>query len=212
MKELVIIGAGGFGREVAWLVEEINEIGNEWNLLGFIDEDKEKYGKDLNGYRILGGFEYLDGKKNIYYVCAIGNSKIKRNIIENKCIKYNIKPATLIHPSVIMSKKYNEIGEGCIIGAGSIITINTEIGNHVIINIDCTVGHDVVINNYATIYPSVNISGNCYIGECAELGTGTQIIQGKRIGSNSIIGAGSVVVKDIDSNKTAVGVPAKVIK
>ncbi len=212
MKDLVIIGAGGFGREVAWLIDEINEVGTEWNLLGFIDEDKEKHGKDLNGYRILGGFEYLEDKKDIYYVCAIGNSKVKRDIIENKCIKYNIKPATLIHPSVIMSKKYNEIGEGCIICAGSIMTVNVQIASHIIINIDCTVGHDVIINNYATIYPSVNISGNCDIGECAELGTGTQIIQGKRIGSNSIIGAGSVVVKDIDSNKTAVGIPAKVIK
>lgn len=212
MKELVIIGAGGFGREVAWLIDEINEISTEWNLIGFIDEDKEKYGKDLNGYRILGGFEYFEWKKDIYYVCAIGNSKIKKDIIENKCSKYNIKPATLIHPSVIMSKKHNEIGEGCIICAGSIITVNTKIGEHVIINLDCTVGHDVVINNYATIYPSVNISGNCNIGECAELGTGTQIIQGKIIGSNSIIGAGSVVVKDIESNKTAVGIPAKVIK
>lgn len=211
MKELVIIGAGGFGREVAWLIEDINRVSVEWNLLGFIDEDKKKHGKDLNDYRILGGFKYLEEKKDIYYVCAIGNSKIKRDIIE-KCINYNIKPATLIHPSVIMSKKNNQIGEGCIICAGSIITVNTKIGRNVIINIDCTVGHDVVINDYATIYPSVNISGNCNIGECVEIGTGSQIIQGKSIGSNSIVGAGSVVIKDIEKNSTAVGVPAKVIK
>lgn len=212
MKDIVIIGAGGFGREVAWLIEEINESNMEWNLLGFIDEDEEKHGKFLNGYRVLGGFRYLEEKKDVYYVCAIGNSKIKKEIIEKRCIKYNIKPATLIHPSVIMSKKYNKIGQGCIICASNIVTVNTQIGNHVIVNIDCTIGHDVVVNNYTTIYPSVNISGNCEIGECVELGTGTQIIQGKSIGNNSVIGAGSVVVKDIESNKTAVGIPAKAIK
>ena len=212
MKDLVIIGAGGFGREVAWLLDEINEVRMEWNLLGYIDEDKNNVGKILNGYKVLGGFEYLEDKKDIYYVCAIGNSKLKKEIIEKKCSQYNIKPATLIHPTAIMSKKYNQIGEGCIICAGSIITVNVNLKNHIIVNIDTTIGHDVVIDNYTTIYPSVNISGNCNIGECVELGTGTQIIQGKRIGSNSIIGAGAVVIKDIDKNRTAAGIPAKVIK
>lgn len=212
MKDLVIIGSGGFGREVAWLVEDINEAKNEWNLIGFIDENMNNHGKECNGYKVLGGFDYLEGKNDIYYVCAIGNSKIKKEIVENKCNKYNIKPATLVHPSVIMNRKYNEIGEGTIICASNIITVNTNIGNHVIINLDCTIGHDVVIEDYVTVYPSVNISGNCNIAECVELGTGVQIIQGKEIGSNSIIGAGSVVIKDIESDSTAVGIPAKVIK
>lgn len=212
MRDLVIIGAGGFGREVAWLVDDINEASNEWNLLGFIDCNESIHGTELNGYKVLGGFDYLKAKENIYYVCAIGNAKVKKDIIENKCSKYNIKAATLIHPSVIMSKRYNEIGDGCIICAGNIITVNCNIGNHVTLNLDCTVGHDVFINNYTTIYPSVNISGNCNIGECVEVGTGSQIIQGKKIGNNSIVGAGSVVVKDIENNRTVVGVPAKAIK
>ncbi|MCI6693180.1 MAG: acetyltransferase [Clostridium sp.] len=212
MKDLIIIGAGGLGREVAWLIDEINEINMKWNLLGYIDDDKDKIGKYLNGYPVLGGFEYLENKKDIYYVCAIANSKIKKEIIEKRCRKYNIKPATLIHPSVIMSRKYNEIGEGCIICINSSITVNTKLKNHITINPGCTIGHDITIDNYTTIYPGVNISGNCDIGECVEIGTGSQIIQGKSIGSNSIVGAGSVVIKDIEKNSTAVGVPAKVIK
>lgn len=210
MKDIVIIGAGGFGREVAWLIEDINEKENEWNILGFIDENKDIHNKMLDGYMILGGFEYLENKENIYYVCAIGNSKIREKVVEEKLNIY--KAATLIHPSVIMSKKNIDIGEGTIICAGSILTVDIKIGKHVIINLDCTVGHDDIIDDFVTVYPSVNISGNCKINKCVEIGTGSQIIQGKTIGDATIIGAGSVVVKDIISNCTAVGAPARVIK
>ncbi|RUR38710.1 acetyltransferase [Clostridium perfringens] len=206
MKNIVIVGAGGFGREVAWMIEDINEEKKIWNLLGFIDEDKSKHGETLNGYKVLGGFEYLQDKKDIYYVCAIGNASIRKKIVQEKC--RGLISAKLIHPSVIISK-YTEIGDGCIICAGSILTVNLSLGNHVIVNLDCTIGHDVKINDFVTVYPSVNISGNCIIGECSEIGTGTQIIQGKKVGERTIIGAGSVVVKNIYGDCTVVGVPAK---
>ena len=77
---------------------------------------------------------------------------------------------------------------------------------------DCTVGHDAVLNDFVTLYPSVNISGITNIGKASELGTGTQIIQGKRVGDYSIVGAGAVIVKDIPEKCTAVGSPAKPIK
>ena len=119
--------------------------------------------------------------------------------------------ATLIDPLAIISDRV-QIGVGCIVCAGSILTVDITIGNHVIINLDCTLGHDVIIGDYVTVYPSVNISGNVEIGGEAELGTGTQIIQGKQIGKQSIIGAGAVVVKDIPEKCTAVGSPAKPIR
>lgn len=210
MKDLVIIGAGGFAREVAWLVEEINEVNKEWNLLGFLDENKDNHELRLNSYPVIGGLEFLE-KNEVFYVCAIGNSKVRKQIIQ-KIEKSNATPAILVHPSVMISKKYTTIGEGTIICAASIITVNVNLGKHNIVNLDCTIGHDVVTEDFVTVYPSVNISGNCNIGECTELGTGTQIIQGKNIDENVIVGAGSVVVKDIEANKTVVGVPAKVIK
>ena len=92
------------------------------------------------------------------------------------------------------------------------MTVNISIGNHVIINLDCTIGHDVVINDFSTLYPSVNVSGMSEIGHAVELGTGMQMIQGKKIGNYSIVGAGAVVVRDIPAACTAVGNPAKVIK
>ena len=130
-----------------------------------------------------------------------------RKTIIDKFTDTNVKFATLIDPSVILSNRV-EIGEGSIICAGTILTVDISIGKHVIINLDCTLGHDDIINDFVTIYPSVNVSGNVEIGECSELGTGAQIIQGKRIVSNTIIGAGAVVVKDIIESNVYVGVPA----
>jgi sugar O-acyltransferase (sialic acid O-acetyltransferase NeuD family) len=210
LKDLIIVGAGGFGREVAWLIEDINKENNEWNLLGFIDENIAIQGSIINGYRVLGGLEYLNKNSNIYYVCAIGNSNKRKKIVD-KLSKVHMNLSTLIHPSVIISKN-SDIGEGSILCASCIISVNVRVGRCVIINWDCTIGHDAVLENFVTLYPSVNISGNCNIDKCVEIGTGAQIIQGKNIGENSIIGAGSVVVRDIDKNKTAVGVPAKIIK
>ncbi|EIW00674.1 sugar O-acyltransferase, sialic acid O-acetyltransferase NeuD family [Thermoanaerobacter siderophilus SR4] len=210
IKDIVIIGAGGFAREVAWLIEDINKEKQKWNLLGFIDENIHNKGKILNNYPVLGGFEVIEKFNDLYVVCAVGDPKIKRNLI-TKALRYNVKFATLIHPTVIMSQ-YLTIGEGSIICAGNIITTNIKIGSHVIVNLDCTIGHDVVISDYATILPSVNISGNVSIGEGCSIGTGSAIIQGKKIGEWSIIGAGAVVVDDIPPYCTAVGVPAKPIK
>lgn len=210
-KDIVIIGAGGFGREVAWLIEEINEANSEWNLLGFIDENKDNIGKVSYGYKILGDLNYFKDKNNLYYVCAIGNATSRKKIIE-KCYKYNIKAAILIHPSVMFQRKLVDISEGAIICAGNILTTNIKIKRHAIINLSCTIGHDVIIDEFVTLYPGVNLSGNCSVGTSTELGTGSKVIQGKSIGSDCVIGAGAVVINDIKDGCTAVGVPAKVIK
>lgn len=209
MKDLYIIGAGGFGREVAWLVERINEKELTWNIKGFVDDSENLKNSFINGYKVVGNISFLNSLgKDSYCVCAIGNTIARKNIVEKI---NNISFATLIDPSVIMSSKVN-IGEGSIICAGSIITTNIEIGKHVIINLDCTIGHDDNIKNYVTIYPSVNVSGNVKIENNVEIGTGTQIIQGKTITDNVIIGAGAVVAKNIEEEGTYVGVPAKSIK
>lgn len=208
MKDLIIIGASGFGREVAWLVERINKIKPTWNLLGFVDDNESIIGTRINGYKVLCSTKEADAFKNAYFVCAVGSSKVRKQIIE-KLGSQNF--ATLIDPSVEMSSLV-EIGEGTIICAQTILTVNVKIGNHVIINLDCTIGHDAILDNFVTLYPSVNVSGMTHYGECVELGTGSQIIQGKTIGKGTIVGAGSVVVKDLPEECTAVGAPCKPIK
>lgn len=210
MKDLYIIGAGGFGREVAWIVERINSIKPTWNLKGFIDDNETLWGSTEGEYHVFGGCEYLSALEDVYAVCAVGSSNVRKKIIE-KLKDTSVKFATLVDPSVLYSNSVR-IGEGAIVCAGTIITVDVNIGDHVIVNLDCTIGHDAVIDDFVTIYPSVNVSGNVLIGECSELGTGTQIIQGKKVISNTIIGAGAIVVKDCLESGTYVGSPAKKIK
>ena len=210
MKELYIIGAGGFGKEVAWLAERINDVQPTWDIKGFIDDNKELWGTKIDDYTVHGGLSYLENCSGAYVVCAVGSAKTRKMIIE-KLSNTDINFATLIDPSVIISKRVT-IGEGTIICAGTIITVDITIGKHVIINLDCTLGHDDVICDYVTMYPSVNVSGCCNIGECVELGTGMQIIQGLTVVHETIVGASSCVVKNIMDSGTYVGTPAKKIK
>lgn len=212
LKDLYIIGAGGFGREVAWLVERINAVTPTWKIKGFIDDNEAIHGKYEGGYQVIGGCEYLINlSEEVWLVCAVGCARVRKKIINKFKGCNNIKFATVIDPSVIISNRVS-VGEGTIICAGTIVTVDITIGNHVIINLDCTLGHDDIIGDFVTIYPSVNVSGCVNVGECAELGTGMQIIQGKNIGREAIVGAGAVVVKDIPEKCTAVGSPAKAIK
>jgi sugar O-acyltransferase (sialic acid O-acetyltransferase NeuD family) len=209
MKDIVIIGAGGFAREVAWLIEEINKRDKHWRLLGFIDDNIENVGKELNGYPILGTTEDLVKlDDNVCAVIAIGDGVTRKKIVGK--LK-NRKFAILIHPDVVISQTV-EIGEGTIICSGNILTVNITIGRHVIINLDCTIGHDAVIEDYVTFHPSINFSGNARIGECSILGTGSAVIQGIAIDKNVIVGAGSVVIRDVEDNCTVVGNPVKRVK
>lgn len=210
MKELYIIGAGGFGREVAWLVERINEKTPTWDIKGFIDDNKLLWNTKQYGYNVLGGIEHLKSLSGVYVVCAVGSTEVRKNIIENLS-SCDVIFATIVDPSVSTSKDV-KIGEGSIICAGTVITVNVEIGNHVIINLNCTVGHDVMINDCVTVYPGANISGNVEIGSYSELGTGMKVNQGKFIAPHTIIGAGTIVVNDCTEGGTYVGVPARKIK
>lgn len=212
MKDLIIFGASGFGREVAWAVERLNKVTPTWNLLGFMDDADDIQGTEVNSYKVLGKTSDVGNYPDAYFVVAVGASRVREKIVSNMMtINPGIKFGTVIDPSVEMSNLVT-IGEGTIICAHTIITVNIEIGFHVIINLDCTIGHDAILKDYVTLYPSVNVSGITNIGHAVELGTGMKIIQGKSIGDYSIVGAGAIVIKDIPGKCTAVGSPAKPIK
>ena len=212
MKDLIIFGASGFGREVAWAVERLNKVNPTWNLLGFMDDADDIQESEVNGYKVLGKTTDVGNYPDAFFVVAVGASRIREKIVSNmKAVNPSVKFGTVIDPSVEMSDLVT-IGEGTIICAHTIITVNIEIGSHVIINLDCTVGHDAILKDFVTLYPSVNVSGITQIGHAVELGTGMQIIQGKTVGDYSIVGAGAVVVKDIPAKCTAVGCPAKPTK
>lgn len=207
-RDLVIVGSKGYGREILWLLQDVNRVENRWNILGFIDDDQERIGAKVDGYEVLGNVEWLKDK-DYDVVIAISSPGIKQKIVSQLAGSLNRFPA-VIHPSVIYSDSVR-FGEGVLVCAGTILTIDIELEDFASINLACTVGHEARIKKYATIYPGVNISGNVVLEECVSIGTGAAVIQGLTIGKNATIGAGAVVVRDIPSDVTAVGVPAKVI-
>ncbi|MGX8832912.1 acetyltransferase [Amedibacillus sp. YH-ame6] len=211
MEDIVIIGSGGFGKEVAFLIERINEKQNNYNILGFLD-DNVNVTTSIYGYNVIGKIESIANMNDVSAVVAIGNAITRYQIVKKvKSYNCNAKFPTLIDPSVI-SGSQKALGIGNIICAGNILTIDYSIGNFNIINLSCTVGHDAIISDYCTLYPSVNLSGNVNVNNFVEIGTGSKVIQGIKINENVIIGAGSVVIEEVQKNCTAVGVPARVIK
>ena len=211
MKDLIIIGVGGVGREAALIAEEINEQTQEWNILGFVDDNESVQNTYINGYPVLGKSQYLQNyKEEVYVFCGISNYKVKKKIISKLKENQNIKFATLIHPSVKLNR-HIKIGEGCIIYQNVIMTVNIEIGDHVIISPKCGIGHDSKIHDYVTLLWNVNVSGNVDIKEGATMGSGSTVIQGLTIGKGSFVGAGACVIRDVEDNKTAVGVPTRYV-
>lgn len=213
-ESVVILGAGGFAREVLDVFDAINaEQPDSFDVLGFISEVEEDWLKKFNGKPVLGGFEWFEGVPtgtSVRVICGIGSPAVRHRMID-RCNKIGLGYVNAIHPRAVMSR-WVEIGVGVVITAGVILTNKIEIGDHVHLNLHATVGHDATLGDFCTVAPGVNISGNVHVGEGCDLGTGSSIIQRIDIGAWSVIGAGAVVSKDISANTTSVGVPAKVIK
>lgn len=209
MEKIAIVSSGGFAREVLTLIEAINEKEPKFEILGFIDVEKQT----IHGYPVIGSDDDMnDTQEPLSVVIAVGEPTLKEKI-RRKYTNPLISFPTLIHPtSIIADHKNVRIGQGCIVCAGTIITTDVVIKDFVTLNLQCTVGHDTIIEDYSAFMPSVNISGEVNVGKGVYVGTGAKIINQVEIGENTIIGAGAVVAKSLPANCTAVGVPAKPIK
>ncbi len=211
MNDVVILGAGGFAREVLWVFEDCNLERRTWNVLGFIDENPEAHGQIVCELPVLGGFEWFKGRKS--HPCVVSGTGLNavRRKFAQQARDLGLTFCSVRHPSVRASR-FVTVGVGSVICAGSTLTTQIAIGDHVNINLHCTIGHDVVIGSYCNLSPGVHLSGHSHLEEGVDLGTGCVVIPGKRIGRNSIVGAGAVVTSDIPENSVAVGIPAKVIR
>ncbi len=210
--EILVYGAGGFAREVAWLVQKCSSETKPFVVGCFIDDAHIPPGKRLNGIPVLSLDEARLCHPQAQVVAAIGEPAVRAEVIR-QAEQAGFRCATLIHPGVEMSE-WVEIGDGSIICAGNIITTNIRIGRHVHINLDCTIGHDAVLGDFTTISPGVHISGWVHVGARVYIGTGAVIINGTaesplRIGDGAIIGAGACVTKSVESSTTVVGIPAR---
>ncbi len=212
MKKIAIVGAGGFGREIKMLINQINYNKPLFDLIGFYD-DNMKAESNIDGYPILGKINDLNSIDfDLNIAIAIGDPQIKKEIV-NKINNEKIYFPNLIHPKACFGDvEFNSLGKGCIITNGVIMTTNIKIGNFVTINLGCTIGHDVIIGNYSSFMPFVNISGEVQMKELVYVGTSATIINQIKIGQKSTIGAGAVIIRDVPDGATVVGNPGKVIK
>lgn len=210
MEDIVIFGAGGFGREVAWLIEEINSVRKLFNILGFIVDDGSALpGENFNGHAVLGGLGYLEDKKGLSMVIAMGSPSSRLKVL-NRLAPYNLHYPNLVHPSVMVGPEVR-VGIGNVICAGAILTVNITMGSFCQLNLHTTVGHDCVLGHFATTACGIDLAGHSRIGTGAYLGNHSTVLS-VGIGEFATIGAGAVVNSDIPAGATAVGVPAKIIK
>ena len=202
----VILGVGGFAKEVYYLVKE-----NNYDLLGFLVDPQYIHNNLIIDLPILGDFSWIEKyKKDVKVVCAVGDPIVRKNIVE-RVLKTGAVFVNIIHPTVKMYKTFS-LGTGNIITQGTVITDNIKLGSYVIINLNCTIGHDSIIEDFVTISPGVNISGNVVLRRESFVGTGAVIIEKKEVGEKAIVGAGAVIIKDVEKNTTVVGNPGRVIK
>lgn len=206
MKKIIVVGAGGFGKEVAWMAKRCG-----YEVLGFLDSTPDKQNTKIMGLDVLGPLEYAERFLDYEFVIAIGNPRARKKIIDLFFKNEQFCFATLIDPSSIVGENIL-IAEGSIICAGVILTVDVSIGRHTIININSTIGHDVIIKDFVTIAPNASVSGNIVLNDLVEIGTNATLREKLNIYEGAMIGMGAVLTKDVEKNHIMVGNPAKILK
>lgn len=208
---MLIIGAKGFAKEVLEVLHQMNQIEN----VEFYDDVSgdlpallySKFPILKTDTEVLKHFSTIDNK----FTIGIGNPILRKKLYDKFTSLGGKFTSTISIKSSIGSYGVN-IEEGCNIMTGTIITNDVLIGKGCLINLNCTIGHDCIIGDFVEASPGVHISGNCKINSYTTIGTNATILPRISIGKNVVIGAGSVVTKDVPDNSMVVGVPAKVIK
>ncbi len=205
MRELMIIGCGGHGRETLDVVEAVNAQSPAWRFLGFLDDDPGHPDRlERRGVDVLGGVDTAATLGHAF-VIGIGDSAVRSRI---DLALGHVDAPVLVHPAATVGSD-NRLGPGTVVAAGARITTNVTTGRHTHLNVNAVVSHDSVLGDHVTISPGVHVNGSVQIGDRAFLGTGAIVLPGRRIGSDAVIGAGAVVIDDVEPGRTVVGVPAR---
>jgi sugar O-acyltransferase (sialic acid O-acetyltransferase NeuD family) len=211
-RRVAVLGAGGFAREVRWLIEEIDGASPSFEFAGYVVSDLALLGEHDSRAEVLGDTTWLRENRNRFDALAIGigtpaarlkvSAELLRDFPEDRW------PA-LVHPNARFDRKSTRLGPGVLVCAGVMGTVNLELQGFSLVNLSCTLGHECVIGRGAVLNPTVNISGGVVIGEGALVGTGAQVLQYLKVGNGATVGGGAVVTKDVADGVTVVGAPAK---
>jgi sugar O-acyltransferase (sialic acid O-acetyltransferase NeuD family) len=212
VKRVVIIGAGGHGREVADILRHQAATDREIEPLGFADDNRDLHGRNLDGLPVLGDWSWFErtDRTDIAVICAVGSPRICRRLVE-RARSIGLSFASAISPLAQISP-FARLGEGVTVFPNVIISTGAFVDGHSILNAGVVVSHDATVGLYSNINPGARLAGNVTIGEGCYIGMGANVIQGRTIGVWSVVGAGAVVIQDLPAGITAVGVPARVIK
>lgn len=201
MRNLFIVGAGGFGREAVWTLERINASQQQpiWNIIGFADDDPAKASGNFEGYPLLGSVETASkDHPGASVFIAIGDNAIRRKVYRQ--LRGHDFPA-LIDPSAQVSPT-TEFKHGTFIACEAVVSVGTEIGKFVIINARAGVGHDSTVGDFSNIAPGVSLSGHTTIGEDVMMGTNSCTAPGMTVGDGATVVCGTPVLKNVAAGAT----------
>jgi sugar O-acyltransferase (sialic acid O-acetyltransferase NeuD family) len=210
--QLAVYGSGGSGREVAWLAQCCNVDQDRYRVVCFVDDNQAMHGALVNSIPVMGLPAARTRFPEARIAGGVGSPQVRQRLME-KAAAVGFGFETLVHPQVQCSS-WLEIGAGTVICAGSILTVNIVLGQHVQINLDCTISHDVVMGDYVTLAPGVHVCGSVHLGRRVWVGAGAVVFNGTPadpivIGDDAVIGAGACVTKSVAPGVTVVGVPAR---
>lgn len=216
MIDIILIGAGGCMRELAWQIFESNKIKYEWNIVGYVDkcDDSAISSVKVAGIEIpyLGDDGYLlNSPIDVNVIMSVGNPHFRKKLVEKYRVNSHIKFPNLILQNTKVCADV-EMGQGCIISMDSKISTNVKLGDFVFINMDSTICHDGELGDYVSVNPAVKLAGAVNVGNETEIGLGANVIQGITIGHDVVIGAGSVIIRDTEDSCTLVGVPGRKVR
>ncbi len=215
LSQVVVYGAGGLGREIAWLAGTCSRAdGTPVEAVCFADDAHERICRDVNGLPVMS----LDAAKQLFpsasVIVAVGAPQA-REVMALRVRRAGFGFETMIHPTVVRSP-WVAIGAGTVICARCSLTTNITIGEQVVVNPHCTIGHDVHVDSYTVLAPGVHLSGFVHVGKRVFVGAGAVVSNGTSeaplvIGDDAVIGAGAVVIGPVPAGATVVGVPARSI-
>jgi len=207
MEDIVIIGSGGHGREVAFLIERINKVDCKWNLLGYISLND--IGETKYGYNVLGDHSWFLKNSTVKNcIIAIGYPEVRLKVY-NELSKYNLNFPNIIDPQAMVAEDV-KMGCGNVIQGPGRLQVGVEVGSFCLLNGVCSIGHDAKIGSFVSMMPFTAISGNVEIGNNVLFGIGAKVVEKVKIGSNVTVGACSLVLDDIKDNTRVLGIPAKI--